>query len=154
MDARAMSAGASNASQLVGYLVVVVGAGAIGLSTPSSCGWGCRRKGPHIAKPPDGLADGRRLVLPTRIGSDSVFVWPDWLERAVVDSWHCYRSLLNEFSASAGIRSVTSHEYLEVGGTPTPGWLQSLLAPSTICAAMCICRRPLRSRLEIPSNCD
>jgi NADPH-dependent 2,4-dienoyl-CoA reductase/sulfur reductase-like enzyme len=33
MDARAMSAGASNASQLVGYRVVVVGAGAIGLST-------------------------------------------------------------------------------------------------------------------------
>jgi hypothetical protein len=63
MGARAMSAGASNASQLVGL--------------PGSCRWrwchwsvdrhraaagGCRRKGPHIAKPPDGLAESLRLV--------------------------------------------------------------------------------------------
>jgi hypothetical protein len=73
------------------------------------------------------------LFAPTWIRSDSVFVWPDWLERAVVDSWHCYRSLLNEFGAGAGIRSVTSHEYLEVGDPDPPGWLQSLLSPSDLC---------------------
>lgn len=119
---------------LLGYRVVVVGAGAIGLSTAIEL----RLAGADVkvlTSPSHPMVSPKAcaLFLPTWIGSDSVFVWPDWLERAVVDSWHCYRSLLNKFGASAGIRSVTSHESLEVGGIPPPGWLQSLLAPSTIC---------------------
>ena len=138
MDARAMSAGASNASQLVGHRVVVVGAGAIGLSTAIEL----RLAGADVkvlTSPSHPMVSPMAcaLFLPTWIGSDSVFVWPDWLERAVVDSWHYYRSLLNEFGASAGIRSVTSHEYLEVGD-PDP-WLATVSSrPRPYAAAMCI----------------
>jgi D-amino-acid oxidase len=133
MDARAMSAGASNASQLAGYRVVVVGAGAIGLSTATEL----RLAGADVkvlTSPSHPMVSPMAcaLFLPTWIGSGRVLVWSDWLERAVVDSWHRYRSLLNEFGASAGIRSVMNHEYLEVGDPDPPGWLQSLLAPSTI----------------------
>jgi NADPH-dependent 2,4-dienoyl-CoA reductase/sulfur reductase-like enzyme len=75
-----MSAGASNSSQLVGYRVVVVGAGAIGWSTAIEL----RLAGADVkvlTSPNHPMVSPMAcaLFLPTWIRSDGIFVWPGWL---------------------------------------------------------------------------
>jgi D-amino-acid oxidase len=135
MDAPATPVGASKASRLSGHRIVVVGAGVVGLSTAIRL----RVSGADVElltspKHPMVSPMACALFLPTWIGTDNPFIWSGWLEPAVVKSWHRYQSLLDEFGADAGIRSVTNHEYLPIGDPDPPGWVRSLLAPSELAA--------------------
>ncbi|MFL6047646.1 MAG: FAD-dependent oxidoreductase [Propionibacteriaceae bacterium] len=132
MDTCVIAAGASKASQLAGQQVVVVGAGVIGLSTAIEL----RLAGANVTvftspNYPMVSPMACALFLPW-MGPDSAVLWSGPLERAVVNSWHRYESLLNEFGTTAGIRSATNHEYLGAGDPDPPDRLRSILTPSTI----------------------